>query len=139
HLQKLLSGEQIQCPLYDFSTHSRRVETLLIKPAKIIIIEGILILSQERIRNLCNLKVFVEAEDTICYTRRLKRDTVERVRTFEDVEKGYLEHVIPSSNNFIKPSRYHADIILVNNIQNKFVGIEILLDHIEKKILELKK
>lgn len=134
HLQKLIEGETINAPIYDFSTHSRKEETKVIKPAKIIIIEGILIFTQEKIRELCDLKVYVEADDAICYARRLKRDVIERGRTFEEVEKRYLEHVVPCLNNYIKPSRFYASIILVNNTSGVFVGLDILLDHIEKKI-----
>ncbi len=138
HLQKIILGNTVDIPIYDFSTHSRKKETHALEPAKIIIIEGILIFTQEKIRDLCNLKVFVEADDTICYTRRLKRDVKERGRTFEEVEQRYIDHVVPCFNNFIKPSRYHANIILVNNTHGMFVGLDILLDHIEKKINNFK-
>jgi len=138
HLEKLINGEEVDVPIYDFSTHGRKEETKKTGPAKIIIIEGILIFCNERIRNLCNLKVFVEADDVLCYTRRLKRDTQDRGRSFEDVENRYIDHVVPSFRNYVHPSRYHADVSLLNNTHGKFIGLEILLDHIEKKINQFK-
>jgi len=134
NLQKLILNETVEIPIYDFSKHMRTENVQILNSAKIIIIEGILILTQEKIRNLCDLKIFVEADNTICYTRRLKRDVKERGRTFEEVEKRYLDHVVPCFNNYIYPSRYYANIILVNNTHGMFVGLDILLDHIEKKI-----
>jgi len=138
HLEKLISGEEVDVPVYDFATHNRKEETKKTGPAKIIIIEGILIFCNERIRDLCNLKIFVEADDVLCYTRRLKRDTQERGRSFEDVEKRYLEHVVPSFRNYVHPSRFYANISLINNTHGEFIGLEILLDHIEKKINQFK-
>jgi len=138
NIVKLQNGQVIDEPVYNFSTHSREDETKKMGPAKIIIIEGILTLSQPKIRALCDLKVFVEADEVVCYTRRLKRDIEERGRTFEEVESRYLDHVVPSFRDFINPSRYHANISLINNTHGSFVGLDILLDHIEKKIHELK-
>lgn len=138
HLEKLVKNETVDIPIYDFPTHSRKNEVKKIGPAKIIIVEGILILTNEKIRNLCDLKVFVEAEDVVCYSRRLQRDVKERGRTFKEVEKRYIEHVVPSFRNYINPCRYYANISLINNsTDGTFVGLGILLDHIEKKIHEL--
>lgn len=134
HLEVLLKGGIIDMPLYDFSTHNRKHETQKVGPVKIIIIEGILIFTQDTIRNFCNLKVFVEAEDAVCCIRRLTRDREERGRTFEEIQTRYIEHVVPCFNNYIKPSKYHADISLLNNTHGQFIGLQILLDHIEKKI-----
>ncbi|QKF94378.1 uridine kinase-like protein [Fadolivirus algeromassiliense] len=135
-LKQLISGKSVNAPIYDFKTHSRKTETRKIGPAKIIIVEGILIFSQREVRDLCNLRIFVEADNVICYTRRLKRDVMERGRSFDEVEKRYLEHVVPSFNEYINPSRFYANIVLINNTNGEFVGLEILLDHIEKKITQ---
>lgn len=137
HLKTLISGKSVDVPVYDFSKHMRSDKIQTIQPAKIILIEGILIFSQERLRNLCDLKVFVEADSVVCYTRRMKRDINERGRTIEDVEHRYLEHVVPSCQNFINPSRFYANISLINNTHGEFVGLEVLLGFIEKKLLEL--
>ena len=138
HVKNLIDGKEVNIPIYDFATHDRKEETNKYIPTKIIIIEGILIFSNDKLRELCNLKVFVEANEILCYTRRLKRDTQERGRTFDDVEKRYLEHVVPSSKQYVYPSRDYADISLINNKHNNFIGLEIFLDHIEKKINENK-
>lgn len=136
HLKELTDGKFVDSPIYDFKTHSRLSETKKVGQAKIIIVEGILIFSQKEVRELCNLNIFVEADDVVCYTRRLKRDVEERGRSFDEVAKRYIEHVVPSNNEYIKPSRFHANIILVNNTHGQFVGLDILLDHIEKKITQ---
>lgn len=137
HLQKLIAGESVDIPLYDHSIFTRKTETQKIGPAKIIIIEGILIFTQEELRNLCDLKVFVEAEPALCCIRRMNRDQLERGRTLEEIQTRYIDHVIPSFNNYINPSKYNADISLINNKSGQFIGLEILLNHIEKKLAEL--
>lgn len=136
HLEQLIGGQAIYAPIYDFKTHSRTNETKKIGPAKIIIVEGILIFSQENIRALCDLKIFVDADTAICQSRRIERDVEERGRTFKEVTTRYVNHVVPSNNGYIIPSKFYANIILVNNIHGEFVGLEILLDHIEKKITQ---
>jgi uridine kinase len=136
HLEHLISGQAIHAPIYDFKTHSRTQVIQKIGPAKIIIVEGILIFSQKNIRDMCNLKIFVDADNVICFSRRLGRDTEERGRSIEEVTTRYLEHVVPSNIEYITPSKFYANIILVNNIHGEFVGLAILLDHIEKKIKE---
>lgn len=137
HLKILISGKPVDVPIYDFSRHMRSEKMQTIQPAKIILIEGILIFSQEKLRNLCDLKVFVEADSVVCYTRRLKRDINERGRTIEEIEHRYLDHVVPSCQNYINPSRFYANISLINNTHGEFVGLEVLLGFIEKKLLEL--
>lgn len=136
-IEQLIEGKSVNIPIYDFKTHSRTDKTQKIGPAKIIIVEGILIFAMKSIRDLCNLRIFVEADNVICYTRRLKRDVVERGRTFEEVEERYLKHVVPSYNEYVGPSKFHAHIILVNNENGQFVGLEILLDHIRKRITQI--
>ena len=123
HVEKLVDGKIVEVPMYDFATHSRKKETQVTGPSKIIIVEGILIFANENIRKLCNLKIFVEADPVVCYTRRLKRDVQERGRTFEEVEQRYIRDVIPSFLNYIEPVRFHVDVSLINNSTNKnFIG-----------------
>ena len=138
HIKDLIDGKEINVPIYDFTSHNRKEESNKCVPTKIIIVEGILIFSNEKLRELCDLKVFVEANEILCYTRRLRRDTQERGRTFDEVEKRYLEHVVPSSKKYVYPSRDYADISLINNTHGQFIGLEIFLDHIEKKINQCK-
>lgn len=132
HLKLLIEKKSIECPIYDFSTFSRKNKTKTIIPADIIIIEGILIFYHEELRNLCNLKVFVSAYPELRYARRLKRDTEERGQTIEEVDHRYFKDVLPASRHYVDPTIEFSDIALMNNTHGKFVGLEILLDHIEK-------
>jgi len=137
-VKKLKNGEVIEAPIYDFATHSRQKETKRIGPAKIIIIEGILILTQKELCDICDLKIYVSAFPQLMYSRRMKRDVEERGRTPEEVEQRYFRDVLPASQQFVAPSENFADIVLKNNTHNRFIGLEILLDHIDKKIHEMK-
>ena len=137
-VKKLKNGEVIEAPIYEFATHSRQKETKRIGPAKIIIIEGILILTQKELCDICDLKIYVSAFPQLMYSRRMKRDVEERGRTPEEVEERYFRDVLPASQQFVVPSENFADIVLKNNTHNRFIGLEILLDHIDKKIHEMK-
>jgi len=137
-VKKLKNGEVIETPIYEFATHSRQKETKRIGPAKIIIIEGILILTQKELCDICDLKIYVSAFPQLMYSRRMKRDVEERGRTPEEVEERYFRDVLPASQQFVVPSENFADIVLKNNTHNRFIGLEILLDHIDKKIHEMK-
>lgn len=138
HLKELSNGNEINVPTYDFSIHQRTKEIIRLAPAPIIIIEGILIFTNELIRKLCDLKIFVFAHRELMYSRRLQRDTTERGRTADDVETRYLRDVLPAYLAHVEPSQTYADIILMNNTHNIFIGLEILLDHLEKKLLKLR-
>jgi len=133
-VKQLIKKEPIECPIYDFSTFSRQQGTKTIMPADIVIIEGILIFYHEELRNLCNLKVFVSAYPELRYARRLKRDLEERGQTNDEIERRYFRDVLPASRHYVDPTIELSDIALMNNTLNKFVGLEILLDHIKKKI-----
>ena len=137
HITQLKNGNEIDCPIYDFNTHSRKNETKKIQPSSIIIIEGILIFSVEKLRSLCNLKVFVSAYPELRYSRRVKRDTEERGRSNDEVNERYFRDVLPASRHYVDPTIEFSDIALMNNTFGKFVGLEILLDHVEKKIKEI--
>lgn len=137
-IKKMKRYEIINTPIYDFATHSRKPETKKIGPARIIIIEGILIFTQKELRDLCDLKIYVSAFSELMYARRLKRDVTERGRNVDDIERRYFDHVLPASQQYVAPSENFADIVLKNNTHNKFIGLEILLDHIDKKIHEIK-
>jgi len=125
-VKKLINGESINCPIYDFSTHSRMSETKLINPAKIIIIEGILIFTQKELRDLCNLKVFVHAEEHTQLIRRAQRDTKERGRTYDEVFSRYTKDVGPSYKEYVLPFASYADMT-INNRDNTYDGVEVLV------------
>jgi uridine kinase len=114
-LKDLLDGKSISKPKYDFVEHNRSSEYELVEPTKIIIIEGILILEDERVRDLATIKLFVESDDDIRFIRRLVRDTKERGRSIESVINQYLTTVKPMYYAFIKPTKRYADIIIPND------------------------
>jgi len=112
---KLVTGQTITKPTYDFENHNRSSVTEIVKPTAILILEGILILEDPRIRDLCDIKLFVEADDDLRFIRRLTRDMESRGRTMESVIKQYLNTVKPMHFAFVKPSKRYADIIIPND------------------------
>jgi uridine kinase len=131
HIKDLLNGKSIQRPIYDFSTHSRLKETVEIKPCKIIIVEGILIFTQKELLDLFDLKVYISAYPELAFSRRLKRDIEERGRNIEEVTARYFKDVLPSTKRYVEPSEEFSDIVLKNNVKYKFIGLQILLNHIK--------
>ena len=118
-LGSLLGGKSVEIPIYDFSIHNRRNQRQFVKPCRIIVIEGILTLYFESLRKLMNIKVFVDTPDNIRFTRRLSRDVKERGRTIKSVTNQYEKTVKPMYDQFVKPSRDLADIIITDGVQNK--------------------
>lgn len=132
HISALIEGKSINKPTYDFVTYNRAKETELIEPAKIIILEGILVLEDERIRDLADIKLFVEADEDLRFIRRLKRDLVERGRSMDSVINHYLETVKPMHYAFVKPTKRYADIIIPNDYQH-----DVAVDLISAKIIAI--
>ena len=128
-LVSLLGGKSVEIPIYDFSIHNRRNQRQFVKPCRIIVIEGILTLYFESLRKLMNIKVFVDTPDNIRFTRRLSRDVKERGRTIKSVTNQYEKTVKPMYNQFVKPSRDLADIIITDGVQNK-EAIDALMSNI---------
>ena len=126
HLQKLIKGESIEKPRYDFTVHNRAKDTTTVEPREIIIVEGILILEDERIRNLLDIKVYVDTDADIRILRRLVRDIDERGRTVESVIDQYLTMVRPMHMEFTEPTKRYADIIIPDGGHN-YVAIDILM------------
>jgi len=112
HMEKLLAGKAISHPIYDYKTHSRLKETQTVGPHTIIILEGILVLNEPRLRELMDIRVFIDTAPDICFIRRLKRDIEERARTVDMVITQYTETVRPMYFQFIEPSKRYADIII---------------------------
>ncbi len=112
NLKFLKKSLPVYQPEYDFSTHSRKEEYKTLYPKKIIIVEGILLLSVKKIRDLFDVKIFVQTNDDIRILRRIERDIVERGRTFESVKKQYFETVYPMYWQFVEPSKRYADFII---------------------------
>lgn len=130
HLKALINGETIQKPIYDFSEHNRSKESVIVASRRIIIVEGILVLEDERIRNLLDIKVYVDTDADIRILRRLVRDIDERGRTVDSVIDQYLSVVRPMHMQFIEPTKRYADIIVPEGGQNK-VAIDILVSKIK--------
>lgn len=112
HLEQLKRKEAIQMPQYDFVHHRRRKETVTVDPRPLVIIEGLMVLYDPAIRQLLDLKLFVDTPDDIRFIRRLKRDVTERGRTVDSVIEQYLEVVRPGHFEFIEPTKIYADIII---------------------------
>lgn len=134
HLSDLLNGKSINKPTYDFVEHNRSKETELIHPNRIIIIEGILVLEDERVRDLATIKLFVESDDDVRFIRRLVRDTKERGRSIESVIEQYLTTVKPMYYSFIKPTKRYADMIIPNDV-NHDVAVDCIARMINDMLL----
>ncbi|MCR1951455.1 uridine kinase [Clostridium sp. DSM 100503] len=130
HLSDLMNGIAIDKPIYDFSNHNRAKETVRIEPKDIIIVEGILVLEDERLRELLDIKVYVDTDADIRILRRLVRDINERGRTVDSVISQYLDVVRPMHMQFTEPTKRYADIIVPEGGQNK-VAIDILVTKIK--------
>ncbi len=134
HLKALLNGEAIKKPMYNFEEHNRRKETVRVEPKDIIILEGILILEDPGIRELLDIKLYVDTDADVRIIRRLLRDINERGRTVESVINQYLNVVRPMHLQFIEPTKRYADIIIPEGGHNK-VAIDIIVANI-KHILQ---
>ncbi len=133
HIKLLLNNKAIDKPIYNFITHSRDAQTEKIEPKKVIILEGILSLYSESLKDLADIKLFVDTDSDERFIRRLKRDILDRGRTLDSVVKVYLEVVKPMHNQFIEPTKRLADIIIPNGGNNKIV-IELLKNQIKSMV-----
>ena len=133
HLQQLIDYQPIAKPVYDYALHTRAAEKIIVEPKDVIILEGILILEDERLRNLMDLKVFVDTDADVRIIRRLERDMVQRGRTLESVIHQYLNVVRPMHLQFIEPSKRYADLIIPEGGHNQ-VAINLLVNHIRTLI-----
>ena len=133
-IEALKDGRAIECPIYDFTRHTRSGEVMKIEPRPIIIIDGILIFAEERLRQLMDMKIYVECDADERILRRVRRDTRERGRDIDDIIEQYLATVKPMHNAHVEPTKQYADII-INGGMNR-VALEIVkskIDHILKK------
>ncbi|TKI05785.1 uridine kinase [Martelella alba] len=125
HLQTLKSGSSIEMPVYSYVEHTRRPETITMPPKKVIILEGILLLTDVRLREAMNFSIFVDTPLDICLLRRMRRDVNERGRAMESVMEQYQKTVRPMFLQFIEPSKQYADIIVPRGGKNR-IAIDIL-------------
>ena len=135
HLDLLRKGESIECPVYDFSQHNRSDETITIEPKRVIIVEGILIFENEPLRNLMDIKVFVDTDADVRLCRRIKRDVNKRGRTLESVLTQYQETVKPMHEKYVEPSKKFADIVVPEGGKN-LVALEMIMGRIARHLDE---
>lgn len=128
-IRDLVDGKTIEKPIYDFNIYNRLDETETIEASRIIIIEGILVMENEELRNLADIKIYVDTDSDLRFIRRMMRDTVERGRTVESVVKQYLETVKPMHEAFVESTKKYADIIIPNDFSH-----DVAVDLIESKI-----
>jgi uridine kinase len=135
HLEKLLSYQTIEKPVYDYVAHTRSQATIIQEPKEVIILEGILILEDSRLRELMDIKVYVDTDDDIRIIRRIKRDIEERGRTLDSVIEQYLSVVKPMCHQFIEPTKRYADIIVPEGGENH-VAIDLINTKVESILVK---
>jgi len=133
HLNLLLEGRAIEKPIYNFEIHNRMPQTVLVQPKEIIIVEGILVLSEKILRDMLDIKIYVDTDADVRFIRRLVRDINERGRTTDSVIKQYLSVVKPMHEQFTEPTKRHADIIIPEGGHNK-VAIDIITSNIRQSL-----
>lgn len=132
-IKALKNGQAIEQPVYDFKTHTRKKETICVQPQPVIIVEGILIFAEPEIREIFDIKIFVDTDPDIRFIRRLQRDINERGRTRNAVVKQYLDTVRPMHLEFVEPSKRYADVIIPEGGFNT-VAMEMIIARIERMI-----
>ena len=132
-LEQLRRGEEISCPVYDFTVHNRSDETLLIKPERVIIVEGILIFENKELCSQMDIKIYVDTDADVRLIRRIKRDVAKRGRSLESVLNQYLETVKPMHEQFVEPSKKNADLVVLEGGKN-LVALEMIIDRIQRHI-----
>ncbi len=130
---ELANGRPVNCPEYDFSTHSRHTEYRRVEPADVIVLDGILLLSDERLRSLCDVKVFVDTDADIRLIRRIQRDMTERDRSLKSVLDQYITTVRPMHLQFVEPAKRYADVIVPRGGNNN-VAIEMIVARIQRRL-----
>ena len=138
HLDLLRKGESIQCPVYDFTQHNRSNETITVEPKSVIVVEGILIFENEPLRNLMDIKIFVDTDADVRLCRRIKRDVNKRGRTLESVLTQYQETVKPMHEKYVEPSKKFADIVVPEGGKN-LVALDMIMGRIARHLEETEK
>lgn len=133
HLEQLRQGNPIDCPVYDFTLHNRSDVTERIVPKKVIIVEGILIFENKELRELMDIRIFVDTDDDIRLCRRIKRDVNKRGRTLESVLQQYQETVKPMHEQYVVPSKRFADIVVPEGGKN-LVALDMIIGRIHRHL-----
>ncbi|MBE6970832.1 MAG: uridine kinase [Ruminococcaceae bacterium] len=135
HLKLLKAGEAVHCPVYSYSEHNRTDETVEIRPTKVVLVEGILIFAIPELRELLDIKIFVETDADVRILRRALRDVEERGRSMQSVVQQYLTTVKPMHEQFVEPSRKFADIVVLEGGYN-LVALDMIMQRIANHIAE---
>lgn len=125
HIKKLINGESIEKPTYDYTVHNRSDKTEIVHPSDVLIIEGLFALYNKEIRDIEDIKIFVDTPADVRFIRRLKRDVAERARTVDNITEQYLTTVKPMHDQFLEPTKQYADIIIPQGKSNT-VAIDLL-------------
>ena len=136
HLDKLRHGQPIECPVYDFTQHNRSNETITIVPKPVIIVEGILIFENQPLRDLMDIRIFVDTDADVRLCRRIKRDVNKRGRTLESVLMQYQQTVKPMHEMYVEPSKRYAHIVVPEGGKNK-VALDMITGRIQRHLEEL--
>ena len=135
HLDQLRHGYSVECPVYDFTVHNRSDETIRLVPCRVIIVEGILIFENEDLRNLMDIKIFVDTDADIRLCRRIKRDVNKRGRSLESVLEQYKNTVKPMHDRYVEPSKKYADLVVPEGGKNQ-VALTMIIGHIRRYLDE---
>jgi len=138
HLDKLRHGESIQCPVYDFTQHNRSGQTVTLVPKKVIIVEGILIFENKELRDLMDIKIFVDTDADVRLCRRIKRDVNERGRSLESVLEQYQNTVKPMHEKYVEPSKRYANLVVLEGGKN-YVALDMIIGRIQRHLDEVSK
>ena len=138
HLEQLRRGETIACPVYDFSQHNRSNETIEISPKSVIIVEGILIFENQELRDLMDIKIFVDTDADVRLCRRIKRDVNKRGRSLESVLEQYQTTVKPMHEKYVEPSKKHANLVVLEGGKN-WVALDMIVGRIQRHLDEVTK
>ena len=133
HLKQLKAGKSVRCPVYDYTVHNRSKDTVLIKPAKVILVEGILILADKELCDQMDIRVFVDTDADVRILRRIVRDVKKRERTLESVIDQYLTTVKPMHEAFVEPSKKNAHIIIPEGGRNQ-VALDMVIGRIRQHL-----
>lgn len=130
HIKELIVGVPVNVPVYDFTAHRRTHDTILVDPAPIILVDGILIFTKRKLRDLMDIKIFVDTDSDVRFIRRLQRDMHERGRSLDSVVQQYLDTVRPMHLKFVEPSKRYADIIIPGGGHNR-VAMEMVVSRLQ--------
>ena len=132
-IQALRRGETVRCPVYDYTIHDRSGETVEVRPTKVIIVEGILIFENQALRELMDIKIFVDTDADVRILRRIMRDVKKRGRSLDSVVKQYLTTVKPMHEQFVEPSKRYADIVVLEGGHN-LVALDMIIQRIRSHV-----